>query len=371
MVTSHEMLEDRLARLGRQIRVLEILLAAGGAALVVTACLAGRMNRQSAGIIRARGLVIEDGQGRPRILLGAPVAAVEGRKRRDPATGMVVLDEKGMDRLAVGSPATDPASQGKVLARISPETGVTVSDGEGTERVGLGVLENGRVVLGMDYPDGNEAVSLFILPDSGYSGLTVDARSGKNRQRIFLGASQEAGDPGALLIDDEAGGRLGLQVVKGRPSLSFVAGGGGGSPEDLLAGKGRSSASVGSRPHFGDLMVEVGRRFETIGKTAKAGRWDLALYELGELQEAFEALPKAEPPEKTEGVNLVGLSQAFLNTHPPEIKVALTAHDLRQLGQAFANAAETCNGCHKAAGRAFIQVPGEPGAAVPKVDPSP
>ena len=370
METSRDVLEDRLARLGRQVRLMRILLAAGGVAFLATASLAAKMNRGTGEIIRARGLIIEDEQGRPRVLLGAPVTAVEGRRRHDPATGLVVLDERGADRLSVGSPATDPQSQGKVLARISPQTGITMSDTEGTERVGLGILDNGRVVLGLDYPDGQEAVSLFILPDSGYSGLTVDARSGKERQRIFLGASHEAGDPGALLIDDPSGGRLGLQLDGGRPSLSFVTVG-GGSSEELLKGNAGPGAAAATRPHFGDLMVEVGLRFEMIGRAARARRWELALYELDELQEALESLPNAEPPEKTGDVNLVGLSQAFLNTHPPEIKAALAARDLRKLTRAFTGAAETCNGCHKATGRQFIQVPAEPGAVVPELGSSP
>src|SRR5690348_4127182 len=47
-------------------------------------------------ILRTRGLVIEDAQGRARVILGAPFPAVQERKRQDSTTqAMIFLDEKG------------------------------------------------------------------------------------------------------------------------------------------------------------------------------------------------------------------------------------------------------------------------------------
>ena len=75
-------------------------------------------------IIKARGIIIVDDQGRERILLGAPISAAKNRVRTDLAkveeiwgkrfspkymewyrgynhsvNGMLVLDENGFDRL--------------------------------------------------------------------------------------------------------------------------------------------------------------------------------------------------------------------------------------------------------------------------------
>lgn len=63
-----------------------------------------RVEAQESGtVLRARGLIIEDSQGRPRLVLGAPFPRVPGRKRQDPPTqAMVFLDEQGFDRLTFG-----------------------------------------------------------------------------------------------------------------------------------------------------------------------------------------------------------------------------------------------------------------------------
>ncbi len=123
-------------------------------------------------------------------------------------------------------------------------------------------------------------------------------------------------------------------------------------------------------PRYGELMAEVGRRFELAGRSVRAGRLALAAFELEELQEIFdEDLPRAEPPRVKAGVDLAGVAGAFRQTNLPELLAAVRARDFRTFGAAYARAAETCNGCHRATGHDFIEVPTTPGAAVPRLDP--
>jgi hypothetical protein len=123
---------------------------------------------------------------------------------------------------------------------------------------------------------------------------------------------------------------------------------------------------------YGELMSEVGHRFETMGRAVKAHRYELAAFELDELEEVFdEDLPHAERPKVPTEVNLDGLADAFRKTHPPELDDALKAHNQAAFAKAFARAAETCNGCHKVTGHPYIEVPGTPGSAVPRMDPIP
>ena len=96
--------------------------------------------------------------------------------------------------------------KGKVGKRISPATGLQINDKNGNERSGYGMLENGRVVLGLDHETG-EGVMLFILPDLGYSGFLVNGISGENRQRIFLGVDVNKEDSGMLVLNDRSGTR--------------------------------------------------------------------------------------------------------------------------------------------------------------------
>jgi hypothetical protein len=119
--------------------------------LVAGVWLSGMQNRQvqaqsSPLILRAQGLIIEDSQGRPRILLGAPFPAVRERSRQDArTTSMLFLDQNGHDRLTLGE-ELEPQVGGKLLPpgvhRIASGFGVVIHDGSGDERGAYGWLSN-------------------------------------------------------------------------------------------------------------------------------------------------------------------------------------------------------------------------------------
>ena len=117
-------------------------------------------------------------------------------------------------------------------------------------------------------------------------------------------------------------------------------------------------------------MAQVGRRFEIAGKAAVAGRYELAEFEAGELEELFEDdVPNAELPKEGPTVQIPGMAKAFLETNAPELKKAAAAKDAQSFTAAFARAAGACNACHAASQKAFIQVPSVPGRDVPDLDP--
>jgi hypothetical protein len=220
-----------VGRLQRRTRRLERLLAASALAALAAAAIAAAPRAPE--VLRARGLVLEDEQGRARLLLGAPVPAVDERLRKDPASGLVALDEAGHDRLQLGQ-VGGPQMGGVVQSRVSPATGLAVCDASGDERGGFGVMENGRVVLGLDAPAG-EGVMLFVAPDLDSNGLIVNTHVGDQTvQRISLSAGgQEAalsvsdvgGKPRAALRVGADGARLESLDEEGR-TLSDALGGG-------------------------------------------------------------------------------------------------------------------------------------------------
>lgn len=125
--------------------------------------------------------------------------------------------------------------------------------------------------------------------------------------------------------------------------------------------------ATGAPKRYGDIMAEVGRRFERAGHAVVAARWEFAGYDLGEIEELFEDdLPGALMPEDVK-VDLRSIAQAFANTHPGELKHAIRARDRAAFEAAFARTAATCNACHRAAGKAFIEVPSVVGRAVPQL----
>ena len=160
-------------QLKRTIRWLQVYAALMTVALAV---LFVRSGTPADGVLRARGLIIEDEAGRERILIGAPVPEAANRVRTDEArvqevwasrypdadgymgyyqgyshetNGLLILSEDGFDRLVLGDPVPDP----NIGRRIAPSTGMVINDLEGFERMGYGfkvVNGLGRVGLGLD-----------------------------------------------------------------------------------------------------------------------------------------------------------------------------------------------------------------------------
>ncbi|MGZ7046432.1 MAG: hypothetical protein ACXVJK_08910 [Candidatus Aminicenantales bacterium] len=163
-------------------------------------------------ILRVRGLVIEDAAGRERILIGAPIPPAVSRVRTDMAkvmkawgkrfpnmdwyktldnatNGILILDENGFDRIAIGDPTPDP----NIGRRIAPAAGIQINDQEGFERTGWGYFPaKDRVVLGLDSRKGQEGVTLFVLEDD-TTGMNINAGD----QSIFLGSEPGGAAPAA------------------------------------------------------------------------------------------------------------------------------------------------------------------------------
>jgi len=207
---------DRLERQVVRIKALVVLLLAG---MVLTVAAAptllpvARAQQPNDRVLRVRGIVIEDEAGRERVLIGAPIPAAANRVRtneervrklwgprypnidqymgfykdyRHSTNGIVVLDENGFDRVALGDPVPDP----NIGKRIGPSTGIVINDEQGFERSGYGLLNvNGsrRVVLGLDSARGVEGLTL-VLNDEGSVGMTV--RDGQ--RLIYVGSATPA-----------------------------------------------------------------------------------------------------------------------------------------------------------------------------------
>jgi hypothetical protein len=144
-------LQGQIDRLNKRLRRLQwsvLLVAALGLLLAIGVAAQGRT------MLRVRSLIIEDEAGKARVILGAPVS---GPQRISSSTGVIILDENGV------------------------------------ERFGVGLLANGNMIMGFDAPPG-----------------TGDER---NRERLSLGADAAGGAflmfhnrktqvPGRLMVDD-------------------------------------------------------------------------------------------------------------------------------------------------------------------------
>lgn len=167
------------------------------------------------GILRAKGIIIEDSLGRDRILIGAPIPSSKHRVRTDTnkvrrywaskfqkpdeymgwyknyrhsAIGMVVMNEQGFDIVQIGDKLSD-ANMGR---RMFDNSGILWNDNNGYEKGGAGVntLEDGtsRTGVGLDGADGAEAVHMMAFED-GTNALIISGKNG----RLMVGMSVKDG----------------------------------------------------------------------------------------------------------------------------------------------------------------------------------
>lgn len=119
---------------------------------------------------------------------------------------------------------------------------------------------------------------------------------------------------------------------------------------------------------WGELMREVGSRFERAGRAGRAGSWELAEYDLHEIDEVFEDdVPNARVPHDV-AIDLRSVAGTLASGPLVELRAAAGAHDAARFATAFGAVSESCNACHRAAGRSFVVVPSTPGDAVPVID---
>ena len=166
-------------------------------------------------VLRARGLVIVDDNGKERILIGAPLPDAQNRVRTDTArvralwskrfgnpdqymkwykdyshqaNGILILDEQGFDKVCLG----DGVPDANIGPRIGKQTGLIFCDPEGFERGGIGILNVGpkqnRAVMALDGENGTDATGISVMED----GETGFFAGGKG-YRMFLGASPADG----------------------------------------------------------------------------------------------------------------------------------------------------------------------------------
>jgi hypothetical protein len=117
------------------------------------------------------------------------------------------------------------------------------------------------------------------------------------------------------------------------------------------------------------MMVDIGRRFEVAGRAAAASRFELAGFEANEIEGIFRyAVPGAQMPQGGPVAHIPAMAESFAETYPAALKNAAQAKDGRAFAAAFAGAAAGCNACHQVSGKAFIQIPSQPGKSVPDLD---
>jgi hypothetical protein len=86
--------------------------------------------------------------------------------------GVIIVDDKGRERVILGAPVPDPVPAG-YPKRVNPAHGMIILDPEGFERFGVGLMDNGQMGMGFDAPRGKG--------------------DDRNRERIHIVADKDGG----------------------------------------------------------------------------------------------------------------------------------------------------------------------------------
>jgi hypothetical protein len=88
----------------------------------------------------------------------------------------------------------------------------------------------------------------------------------------------------------------------------------------------------------------------------EAGNWDLASYELKELQEGFDDVVRFHPTHEDSPVAPREEVPRMMNGPIAELRAAVERKDARTFAAAYDKLTEGCNGCHVATNFGFNRV---------------
>ena len=110
------------------------------------------------------------------------------------------------------------------------------------------------------------------------------------------------------------------------------------------------------KPGLGEFMSQIQIHHAKLWFAGKYGNWDLANFEIGEIQEALDDIPKycAERPE-VKSINMIIPAMDSLSN-------AVKEKNENKFESSFILLTATCNDCHKATSHGFnmIKIPDIP-----------
>ncbi len=121
----------------------------------------------------------------------------------------------------------------------------------------------------------------------------------------------------------------------------------------LLAIACRTSRSVAYIPGLGEIMTLTLMRPIKLWFAVEAGNWQLADYELDELEEGFADVARFHPTHKEADRPLTELVPEFVALPLRELRAAVLHQEVSAFVTSYDSLTIACNGCHAATGFSF------------------
>jgi hypothetical protein len=101
-------------------------------------------------------------------------------------------------------------------------------------------------------------------------------------------------------------------------------------------------------PGLGEIMTLNQMRHAKLWFAGEAGNWDLASYELDELQEGFADVIKYHPTHKDSPLPLSELVPKIMDEPIRSLREAIDSKDQDRFEASYDDVTEGCNSCHEA-----------------------
>jgi hypothetical protein len=101
-------------------------------------------------------------------------------------------------------------------------------------------------------------------------------------------------------------------------------------------------------PGLGEIMTLTQMRHVKLWFAGQAANWELASYELDELNEGLEDAATYHPTHKDSDLPIPQLIEKILKTPLAQLEEAVKAKDADRFAKAFDALTDGCNSCHQA-----------------------
>ena len=123
-----------------------------------------------------------------------------------------------------------------------------------------------------------------------------------------------------------------------------------------ISGCNRQPAPPAFTPGLGEIMTLNQMRHAKLWFAGAAGNWDLAKYELDELNEGLEDAARFHPTHKDVKLPIPDLITKIMTPAVKQLEEAADAKDEARFVKAFDELTDACNRCHEATHFGFNRV---------------
>lgn len=107
-------------------------------------------------------------------------------------------------------------------------------------------------------------------------------------------------------------------------------------------------------PGLGEYMTTIQLHAGKLWFAARAANWELAAYELHEIEEMMERVMKLNVEKN--GVKISNVMDAVLKTQVAQLERSIKAKNYSDFQKSYDETLSACNGCHTESGHRFIQI---------------